>query len=259
MPKFGTKGENMKVVYHDQDNNKPLYVLLGGAAIVVVIVAIILFAVVHHKVKETGEEETETSAPTEVVVETEEVVTETEKLDMSTENDNAEFPIENQEEYIEPILGFYSEKVNEAVKGFIFQNNISANAAVCLDCAVALDDSSCTEFYLQLNDPSGTIVTARYNPNTTGVTVSNCVYSLEEIKEESWMSDNGPAIRDSAGSPADTTGGIQGTLGQTSQGNLSSGSTTDHTIPGEDISSGDSSEGESIPNLGTDSTEIIFN
>ena len=103
--------------------------------------------------------------------------------------------------------------MNDAIRGYVFQNNLSATSAVCLDCAVAQDDTSCTEFYLQLDDPAGTLVTARYSPQTTGVTVSSCVYSLEEIKEETWMLDNGPSVRDAEGAPSGTSQ-VQGVVTQ---------------------------------------------
>lgn len=203
----------MKIIYHDREDNKPLFLLLGIAAAVIVIVAIILCIVFHHRKNQTAVE-TEEPVATESLIETEEPETEAEiETEIQAGDVKADFKIENQEKFIDPILGSYSEKVNDAVRGFVFQNNLSATSAVCLDCAVALDDMSCTEFYLQLNDPAGTLVTARYSPQTTGVTVSSCVYSLEEIKEETWMLDNGPAVRDSEGKPADTSQ-VYGTVTQ---------------------------------------------
>ena len=180
----------MKITYHDEDDNKPLFILLGIAAVVIIIVAIILFIVFHRK--NQTEVETEEPVATESLLETEEPVTEVEtETEIQAEDIKTDFKIENQDKFIDPILGSFSGKVNDAVRGYVFQNNLSATSAVCLDCAVAQDDTSCTEFYLQLDDPAGTLVTARYSPQTTGVTVSSCVYSLEEIKEETWMLDNG--------------------------------------------------------------------
>ena len=99
------------------------------------------------------------------------------ETEIPAEDIKTDFKIENQDKFIDPILGSFSGKVNDAVRGYVFQNNLSATSAVCLDCAVAQDDTSCTEFYLQLDDPAGTLVTARYSPQTPGVTVSSCVYS----------------------------------------------------------------------------------
>lgn len=202
----------MKITYHDEDDNKPLFILLGIAAVVIIIVAIILFIVFHRK--NQTEVETEEPVATESLLETEEPVTEVEtETEIQAEDIKTDFKIENQDKFIDPILGSFSGKVNDAVRGYVFQNNLSATSAVCLDCAVAQDDTSCTEFYLQLDDPAGTLVTARYSPQTTGVTVSSCVYSLDEIKAETWMLDNGPTVRDAEGAPSGTSQ-VQGVVTQ---------------------------------------------
>lgn len=280
----------MKIVYHDEEDNRPLIKMIGVAVIVVIIVIIIIVFFFHRK-NQSASVETEQSISTEGLLETEREETEAEtETETEGESQEADFDIENRQEFIDPILGSFAGKVNEAVRGFVFQNNISATSAVCLDCAVALDDTSCTEFYLQLNDPAGTLVTARYSPQTTGVTVSNCVYSLEEIKEETWMLDNGPAVRDSTETPTDTSTDTEGVHGVVTQswpsGNTSSFSGTKQGAVSENldqpaqntssiatgqtssVSTGqassfqkaESSAGEAIPGMEEEeSEEIIFN
>lgn len=211
----------MKVINHDEEDKKQIFIMVG-AVIVLVIIFVVIICFTHRSPDNSIED-----SESETVVSTESLSWEgkesTEETEEESENEMEEsstaFPIEKREEYIDPILGLFAGKVNEAVEGFVFQNSLAANGAECLDCAVALDDPSNTEFYLQLNDVAGTLVTARYSPDTKGVTVTYCIYSLDEIKDEVWMTDGGPEIRDTTEEPVTTIKGktIQGSIEESTQ------------------------------------------
>lgn len=194
----------MKVIDHDgEDKDKKLFLMIAGAiAIGAILVAVIMFS--FRNQDNVSDTEGVTEAVPDFGTETEAEINQLEKIDTEAKTAQTEmkaFKIEKQEEYITPVLGSFSPKVNDAVRGFVYQNNLSADSAECLDCAVATDDPSCTEFYLQLDDQEKTLVTARYNPERAGVEVSYCVYSLDEIQKAVWMSDNGPAVRDTTEEP----------------------------------------------------------
>lgn len=216
----------MKVINHDEEDNKQIFLLMGGVIVFVILIAVILFLTRRPPDAPVEPSETETAAISAESVSlesdenTEETETESEKeSEEGMAEGNTAFPIEKREEFIDPILGLFAGKVNEAVEGFVFQNSLAANGAECLDCAVALDDPSNTEFYLQLNDVAGTLVTARYSPDTKGVTVTYCIYSLDEIKDEVWMTDGGPEIRDTTEEPVTTIKGktLQGSIEESTQ------------------------------------------
>lgn len=204
----------MKVVNHDEEKDIKLLCMVGGCVIFFLIALVIGIAFHMHQAAENATESvtenaTEIATEIEAVISTEKVIEESEELsteietetEVETEAGIETFPIENSEEFIKPMLGFFSGKVNDAVSQFVLENGLMATEAECLDCAVALDTPSNTEFYLKLNDEAGTLLTARYSPEEKKVSVSFCVYSLEEVENEVWFMDNGPAIRDTTEEP----------------------------------------------------------
>lgn len=256
----------MKVINHDGANNdKKLLLFIGGALLAgIILIVIILFGFRKNDETSVPEQETETVPNFGTEMESEENLLE--KLDTETDigqSEKKDLKIEKQDEFITPVLGSFTSKVNDAIKGFMYQNNISAESAKCLDCAVAIDDTSCTEFYIQLNDDAQTLVTARYDPERAGVSVSYCVYSLEEIQEEVWMFDNGPSVRDTQEEPAYNETSLQNE--QKVQGELNTETkeksygysyanpvTQDTAIPAQET---ESYETDSVPNFGTNSEQ----
>lgn len=104
--------------------------------------------------------------------------------------------VENQKEFIEPVLGSYTYKLGQEVWAFVQKADLDVTTAKCLDCSIPLDDPSVTEFYLELDDKEKTLLTASYKAETCDIEISSCQYSREEIADSVWMLDNGPAVRD---------------------------------------------------------------
>lgn len=208
----------MNIINHDEENNKGL-LILTGIVLVVVIIIVITVAVLEHK---HNQKKTEMIPESETIIATEEVMdTETEEEKETEPSQEIEsttaFNIKNREEFIDPIMGYFAGRANTQVQAFVKQNNLSATEAECLDCAVAQDVPSDTEFYLKLNDSAETLLTARYDPSSATVAVSYCTYTKEQIEQKVWALDNGPAERDTTETSTAGTQKVSGTVQESSE------------------------------------------
>ena len=157
----------------------------------------------HTKVRQSQErQKQETVQKTEQTAEdskeTEEKAREREEDSRTTEEPVQEESIEIQysSDYIRPVLGEQSNLVNQALQEYCTANHVPASRADCLNCTIPLDDPAKTVFFLELQNEEKTLLQAIYDPESRSVLIEPSEYTKEEILNESWSTQEAPAVRD---------------------------------------------------------------
>ena len=106
----------------------------------------------------------------------------------------------DENEFLRPVLRQWQYLMIEAVTKYVRTHQIDATEALVLNIAISRTNPARTEFYLELNDPDRTLLTASYsNRSNTDYSYDVMVwlsqYSREEIENSVWEFE-GPAIRD---------------------------------------------------------------
>lgn len=103
--------------------------------------------------------------------------------------------IANLQVYATPSMGQSAALLEQSLSRYVAQQQLAATGGIIVHVMVPDSDPESVYYYVQLNDPAGTICLLTYHPREDVVTASACSYSLEEVLAESWQSD-APAIRD---------------------------------------------------------------
>jgi len=106
------------------------------------------------------------------------------------------FDVSNRKEHIDPAMGNWAYKMNEALASFVMDNYIDATSAESIESNIPAADKSLIEFYLELNNEEKTMVIATYNTVDRSVMIEITELSKEEIKQKVQMPNGEPAIRD---------------------------------------------------------------
>lgn len=104
--------------------------------------------------------------------------------------------IVNLDEFAETVMGENTYLLTERLEGWIEENQLNAKKGTIFHVMVPESDPQSINFYLRLSDKRGSLVMLSYHPRENIVTASICNYTEEEIKDEVWEADNGPAERD---------------------------------------------------------------
>lgn len=145
-----------------------------------------------QKTEQTAENSKETEE------EAEEKAREREEDSRTTEESVQEESIEIQysSDYIRPVLGEQSNLVNQSLQKYCTANHVPASRADCLNCTIPLNDPAKTVFFLELQNEEKTLLQAIYDPESRSVLIEPSEYTKEEILNESWSTQEAPAVRD---------------------------------------------------------------
>lgn len=122
--------------------------------------------------------------------------TETEK----EEETEQKYPVTilNKDEFAKQVMATRSYLLDKYLSSYVEKKHMKVDEGTILDVAVASDDASCTEFYVELNNKKKSLVTLRWNPYKCTVKVSKCQYTRQEVKDAVWA-DGDAAVRDISG------------------------------------------------------------
>lgn len=143
----------------------------------------------RHKESKTSEETVTTEAGNNITKENE-----TDKEAASTPAE-AKTAISNLDIYAIPSMGQSAALLEQSLSQYVSEQQLAATGGTIVHVMVPDSDPESVYYYVQLDDPAGTICLLAYHPREDVVTASACSYSLEEVLAESWQSD-APAIRD---------------------------------------------------------------
>lgn len=104
--------------------------------------------------------------------------------------------IQHSSDYIRPVLGEQSILVNQSLQDYCTANYVQASRADCLNCTIPLDAPAKTVFFLELQNEEKTLLQAVYDPESRSVLIEPSEYTKEEILNESWSTQEAPAVRD---------------------------------------------------------------
>lgn len=104
--------------------------------------------------------------------------------------------IVNLDEFAETLMGENKYLLTERLGEWIKENQLNTQEGTIFHVMVPESDPQSINFYLRLSDKRGSLVMLSYHPRENIVTASICNYTEEEIKNEIWEADNGPAERD---------------------------------------------------------------
>lgn len=103
--------------------------------------------------------------------------------------------IANLQVYATPSMGQSAALLEQSLSQYVSDQQLAAAGGNIVHVMVPDSDPESVYYYVQLDDPAGTICLLTYHPREDVVTASACSYSLEEVLSESWQS-NAPASRD---------------------------------------------------------------
>lgn len=113
--------------------------------------------------------------------------------------------IVNLDEYATKLMGENTELLNKRLTEWVEENQLNAKEGSIFHVMVPMSDPQSINFYIRLSDERNSLVMLAYHPRENVVTASVCRYTEEEIVNEVWEGDNGPAVRDVP--PEQDTGG----------------------------------------------------
>lgn len=175
---------------------KALLLILG-------IVAIVGVTVLQHTQREKKNEKR-------AVVQEEQqqkVQPETEKTEKKSESSDESVPksgtqkkqevsIINLDEYATRLMGDNTKLLNQRLTEWVKDYQLNAEEGTIIYVMVPQSDPQSINFYIRLSDERASLVLLAYHPRENVVTASQCNYTEEEIANEVWEADNGPAVRD---------------------------------------------------------------
>lgn len=112
----------------------------------------------------------------------------------------------NLDEYATKLMGENTELLNKRLTEWVEENQLNAKEGSIFHVMVPMSDPQSINFYIRLSDERNSLVMLAYHPRENVVTASICNYTEQEIINEVWEGDNGPAVRDV--SPEQDTGGV---------------------------------------------------
>lgn len=131
--------------------------------------------------------------------------------DSGTQKEEQQAPHEveilNIDEYATKLMGENTELLNKNLTEWVEENQLNVTKGTIFHVMVPKSDPQSINFYIRLADERNSLVMLAYHPRENIVTASICNYTEEEIINEVWEGDNGPAVRDVA--PEQDTGGVE--------------------------------------------------
>lgn len=171
--------------------------------LVVGIVGIVGVAVMQH----TQQEKKNEKKAIEQEEQQEKLQQQTEESEKGLENSSENVPesgtekkeevtITNLDEYATRIMGENTKLLNQRLTEWEKDYQLNADEGTIIHVMVPKSDPQSINFYIRLSDERGSLVLLAYHPRENVVTASQCNYTEEEIVNEVWEGDNGPAVRD---------------------------------------------------------------
>lgn len=179
-------------------NNKSLKWKLAVLIVAVILLVGLIALQINQRKKERSEYKK--------IVEQEELQKQERKKEGKKENINLEntdqeksdtdICIVNLEEFAEALMGENTYLLTERLAGWVEENQLNAKEGTIFHVMVPESDPQSINFYIRLSDKRSSLVMLSYHPRENIVTASICNYTEDEIKNEVWEADNGPAQRD---------------------------------------------------------------
>lgn len=107
-----------------------------------------------------------------------------------------EVSITNLDEYATRLMGDNTKLLNQRLAEWVKDYQLNVEEATIIHVMVPKSDPQSINFYIRLSDERASLVLLAYHPRENVVTASQCNYTEEEIANEVWEGDNGPAVRD---------------------------------------------------------------
>ena len=102
----------------------------------------------------------------------------------------------NLDEYATRLMGDNTKLLKERLEEWVKDYQLNAEEGTIIHVMVPQSDPQSINFYIRLSDERASLVLLAYHPRENVVTASQCNYTEEEIANEVWEADNGPAVRD---------------------------------------------------------------
>lgn len=105
-----------------------------------------------------------------------------------TEKEDRQYAVTvtNKDVFAEQVMSSRAYLLDKRLTDYVEKKKIRATEGTILDVAVASDNASCIEFYVELNNKKKTLLTLRWDPYKVTVTVAKCQYSKKEIEDAVW-------------------------------------------------------------------------